>query len=600
MKINFHFFVVLFIAVVAILCDLLIYITKIDYGIALCLSAFICTIVTILFFKKKSIKITFDYEKKDIFIFIAFILLIIVQSFLKPDFPYDVKSYHIYLQENAFADKLNFDFFPGRIFCVFLFPLGDRMHYIFRYLLGYRLGTVFSSYILVVIYYQVKRILENLSNNKKSKSLFAYGILTIFVLSDFYGSYQIDNLGLVFLLELFYITFFKDDLIKNKKLLFFAIFLSGISIGIKVSNAFFVAILVLYGIIKNRKDLKTLRIRDLLISLFLILIPYIVYLYDNYKQTGSPLFPYYNSIFKSEYFGLYNWKDLRFTQKNIFFDSILWPLNAFLIQLDYGHNKAQDITREVCLAVYYIFTYFYTISSIIRKKVKSKLFNLSILSIICTFIWIYLLQGYVRYGLIVWCMYLFVFIGYLINFLEKRNTFKEKIKKFFTKYNINYKKLCTYVYYLTIFSLIISGIVLSKEAIDSGNAKHIIGDRRTENNIISINGVWGTISDDGITENSAYPALVREKDTPIYNLDKKTFSSSEKTLEMFYEKVKNNDIYVIFDNYKEDLEENEYVITLKKLNYEIVNIEKIYTADEISYIDAKTVWVLAKVKYIGD
>ena len=379
MKINFHFFVVLFIAVVAILCDLLIYITKIDYGIALCLSAFVCTIVTILFFKKKSIKITFDYEKKDIFIFIAFILLIIVQSFLKPDFPYDVKSYHIYLQENAFADKLNFDFFPGRIFCVFLFPLGDRMHYIFRYLLGYRLGTVFSSYILVVIYYQVKRILENLSNNKKSKSLFAYGILTIFVLSDFYGSYQIDNLGLVFLLELFYITFFKDDLIKNKKLLFFAIFLSGISIGIKVSNAFFVAILVLYGIIKNRKDLKTLRIRDLLISLFLILIPYIVYLYDNYKQTGSPLFPYYNSIFKSEYFGLYNWKDLRFTQKNIFFDSILWPLNAFLIQLDYGHNKAQDITREVCLAVYYIFTYFYTISSIIRKKVKNKLFNLSIL-----------------------------------------------------------------------------------------------------------------------------------------------------------------------------------------------------------------------------
>ena len=51
---------------------------------------------------------------------------------------------------------------------------------------------------------------------------------------------------------------------------------------------------------------------------------------------------------------------------------------------------------------------------------------------------------------------------------------------------------------------------------------------------------------------------------------------------------------------QQDLEENEYVITLKKLNYEIVNIEKIYTADEISYIDAKTVWVLAKVKYIGD
>lgn len=600
MKLNFHFFVVLFIAIIAILCDLLIYITKLDYGIALCLSTFITTIITILFFKKKSIKITFDYEKNDIFIFIIFLLLVIVQSCLQPDFAYDVKSYHVYLQENAFTDRLNFDFFPGRMYCVFLFPLGDRMHYIFRYLLGYRLGIILSAYFLIVMYYQVKKILEKLSKNNKSKSLYAYSILTIFTLCDFFGSYQIDNLGLAFLLELFYIVFFKNDLLKNKKILYFAIFLSGISIGIKVSNAFFVAILGLYGIIKNRKDLKTLRIRDFPIGLFLILIPYAIYLYDNYKQTGSPLFPYYNSIFKSEYFGLYNWKDLRFTQKNIFFDSILWPLNAFLIQLDYGHNKGQNITREICVSVYYIFTYICIISSIIRKKVKTESFKLSILSIICTLAWIYLLQGYVRYGLMVWCMYLFVFMGCFISFLENRKALKERIKKFLTDHRINYKKMCTYIYYITILSLLISGVVLVKESIDSGNIKYIIRDRRTENNIISIDGVWGTISDDGVVENSAYPTLVREKNTPIYNLDKKTFSSSETTLKMFDEKIKNNNIYVLFDKRNETLEENEYVTALKKIDYEIVSIEKIYTADEISYIDANTTWVLAKVKYVGE
>jgi hypothetical protein len=69
---------------------------------------------------------------------------------------------------------------------------------------------------------------------------------------------------------------------------------------------------------------------------------------------------------------------------------------------------------------------------------------------------------------------------------------------------------------------------------------------------------------------------------------------------MFYEKIKNNDIYVLFDTYSEDLEKNMQVITLKNLNYEIVSIEKIYTADEISYIDASTTWVLAKVKYVGE
>ena len=125
-------------------------------------------------------------------------------------------------------------------------------------------------------------------------------------------------------------------------------------------------------------------------------------------------------------------------------------------------------------------------------------------------------------------------------------------------------------------------------------------DRRNENNIIKIDGVWGTISNDGILENSAFPALVREEGTPIYNLDRNSFASSEKTLEMFYDRIKNNDIFVLFDKHNEEIEENEQVITLKNINYEIVSIEKIYTIDDISYIDADSVWVLAKVKYVGE
>jgi hypothetical protein len=69
---------------------------------------------------------------------------------------------------------------------------------------------------------------------------------------------------------------------------------------------------------------------------------------------------------------------------------------------------------------------------------------------------------------------------------------------------------------------------------------------------------------------------------------------------MFDEKIKNNNIYVLFDKRNETLEENEYVTALKKIDYEIISIEKIYTADEISYIDANTTWVLAKVKYVGE
>ena len=601
MKLNFHFFVVLFIALVAILCDLLIYITKIDYGIALCLSAFICTIITIFLFKKKSIKISFDFEKNDIFIFILFLVFMIAQSCILPNYIYDVRSYHIYLQENPFIDKINFDFFPGRIYCDFLFPLGDRMQYIFRYLLGYRLGTILSYYVIIILYYQVKKILQHISNNKKSKSIYAYFILTIIIVFSVIGSYHIDNFALIFLLELFYIVFCKDDLIKNKKMLYFASILAGISIGIKVSSAFFVAIIAVYGIIKNRKDLKALKVRDFFISTFLILIPFAIYLYDNYRQTGSVLFPYYNSILKSEYFGSYNWVDPRFTDKNIFFDSILWPLNALLIKLDYGHAEGVGICREIFVACYYIFTYVFMIVSIVKKKFKSILFKLAILAIISTFVWIYFLEGYVRYGLIVWCMYLFVFLGSFMNFIE---FIKEKIKLFLLKHKINYrvsyKRICTFVYYLMIFALVLSAIVTLCNNVNFENVKHMLSDRRNESNIIRINGVWGTISKDGIAENSAFPALVRDENTPIYNLNRDSFASSEKTLEMFYERIRNNDIYVLFDAKNEDFERNVQVNALKSLNYEIVSIERYYTIDDISYIDADTFWVLAKVKYVGD
>jgi hypothetical protein len=187
-------------------------------------------------------------------------------------------------------------------------------------------------------------------------------------------------------------------------------------------------------------------------------------------------------------------------------------------------------------------------------------------------------------------------MGKFMDFIE---ILIEKIKVFLVKYKIDYKRIGKFLYYLFILSIILNGILLS-QGTNLENIKYVFSDRRNESNIIKIDGIWGTISQDGILENSAFPALVREENTPIYNLDRNSFASSEKTLEMFYEKIKNNDIYVLFDTYSEDLEKNMQVITLKNLNYEIVSIEKIYTADEISYIDASTTWVLAKVKYVGE
>ena len=68
------------------------------------------------------------------------ILFLMAITFLRlpiPDRSYDVVNYHLFLQDFKFEDNINYNFFPGNI-QTFTFPLGDRMFFVFRALLGYR------------------------------------------------------------------------------------------------------------------------------------------------------------------------------------------------------------------------------------------------------------------------------------------------------------------------------------------------------------------------------------------------------------------------------------------------------------------------------
>ena len=135
MKINLYFFIMFIIACIAFIVDIIIYIFKLNYLFGLILATIIVGGSSFAFLKKKKIEITLDFEKTDILLFVAWIAITIMSGVVYPDYVYDTISYHEYLQKNPFMDKVNFDFFPGRIYCMFLFPLGDRMFYIIRYFL---------------------------------------------------------------------------------------------------------------------------------------------------------------------------------------------------------------------------------------------------------------------------------------------------------------------------------------------------------------------------------------------------------------------------------------------------------------------------------
>ena len=140
-KINLCFFILLILCMQVILSDTMIYFVKLSYGIANIVASIVNLLLIIFFIRKRLIQIENNFNKYDI-IFLTILLIITAITIIFPDEFWDSYSYHIYLQEEPFADKINEDFFPGRTLTTFVFPIADRIFNMFRQLLGFRLGTL--------------------------------------------------------------------------------------------------------------------------------------------------------------------------------------------------------------------------------------------------------------------------------------------------------------------------------------------------------------------------------------------------------------------------------------------------------------------------
>ena len=156
MILNLYFLIVLVIASVAFIGDIIIYSLNISYEISIIISTILVFMVLYCSIKNRILKVTLDFEKTDIYLFIVMFFVSIITGIVYPDYTYVTVSYHSFLQEHPFIVKVNFDFFPGRIYCMFLFPLGNRMYYIIRFLFGYRFGTILSFFSPIVLFYQIK------------------------------------------------------------------------------------------------------------------------------------------------------------------------------------------------------------------------------------------------------------------------------------------------------------------------------------------------------------------------------------------------------------------------------------------------------------
>ena len=568
-KTSISFAVFLAITIVALLTDYLVFFVKMPYILSLGISSLLLIIATII--KRKSIKkhVYFSFQKADILFFII-LGVIFIANIASTPVEYDVSNYHIYLQENPFTDKINFDYFAGKSLNTFLFPLGDRIHYIARFVLGYRLGVIFSYLAMVCIYYQVKRLLSKTVRRKENHTLIPFAACFIAfssrILDWWINSYYIDIFSVVFILEIIIhcLLVEKNNIISKKKV-FYLFILTGLAGAIKITNLLLIIPILIFT--KFAKKVK-IKIGTLLIASLFIILPMLPYAIDNYIQTGSPLFPYYNKVFKSPYFAEDNFKDYRFnTSKIPLF--IVWPVYTSVFNPRYGDNSGayDPIWAVSYIAVLIILTIH--VRSKHQKLNKEAVFIIE-LSLLTTFIWIFAVAGYMRYALVLPILYTSILMGRILEISNIKNI-------------VTYSVLC-------VFAILAPSTNYTRRVLWRDFDKLLI-DRNVK---VHIDGVWGVIGDD-----SALTAMIREEGTPIYNIDILQHYNSETIAKKTRERIENKEFYVIIESEPKSYYFDKYHY-LKFRGYSIVEEVRKYNSDELPYLTRGKDATLYRVKYTGD
>ncbi len=279
------------------------------------------------------------YIVLSLFIFIFFA----VKGF-GPDQSYDTQNYHLLSQIPGFKDNLHYHVIPGR-FQMFGFRLGDRMFYLFRQILGLRMGTLLNALAMMVVYRQMTVFFNmvalkagslyetDTANGERSKEkrtgyrilrhlipVLAFLAVSRLEVIQESGSYMVELLALPYLFEMIFLLLRDTDADRTvRESILFCLF-GGILFCLKMTNIVYLLPLVLLYIWKIRKEITP---KLFLICLFTGIFPVSIYLLYNGLTMENPIYPYYNSFFCSPYSAKTDFKDVRWGPEN-FKELLLW------------------------------------------------------------------------------------------------------------------------------------------------------------------------------------------------------------------------------------------------------------------------------------
>ncbi len=287
-----------------------------------------------LFLKKVKGLYSVKWERPSLIEAVCMIILVIfgLMKSIYPDTAYDTLSYHLILQQSEFAPIFSDNFASGGM-GIGMFHLGDKVFYPFRILLGYRMGTILNTIVLLIIYRQLVGIIKDFFGDQAKESKKPFRLLMCpeiwampIVMGEqilfMCGIYYLDILPIPFALEcLRRILISLERKPLTQEIYYFA-GLAGIWFAFKMTQIVFIAPFVLAFIVISHTELNAKKVS---VSALLCAIPCSISPIYAVRETGNPLFPFYNAFFKSPYFAEWNFKDGRWGPTSLK-ETLLWPI----------------------------------------------------------------------------------------------------------------------------------------------------------------------------------------------------------------------------------------------------------------------------------
>jgi hypothetical protein len=326
-------------------------------------------------------------------------LLLFINRVLEPDVSCDSLNYHFYLGFKGWnSESSKYEFFPTGIHN--FSPILEMVGFGFYKIFGYRIGSIFSVlaiYLSIFVLYKIfklifpeKRIWGNIFNT----FLFSSSFLS-FELFLGIGSYFNDVLVALLTVSSVYFVLkhFKKD--KLSDLLLASVMIS-ISVLGKQTNLYIALAMGIVLIIDAIGSKSKIKIRNAILAGVLILSLTGWWYLRNWQETANPVFPFYNSIFKSEYFPPENFHEAQFGGVNLW-QRIMWGYYSIFNPERLG--QVHDLFHDFKINFYFIFGGFLSLIYIINRKIKDKLTTRLLLLYWTSFLIWSLQFGYLRYAL---------------------------------------------------------------------------------------------------------------------------------------------------------------------------------------------------------